>query len=115
MYAFVIIDRDTGTLFMGRDPFGEKPLYYSLSKLGISFASTILACIAGSGQSSELNVDALSEYLMMRYIPSPKTLERGVQQLPAGCFAVFRRRKLVVQRYFEDRISNAFVGVFIDL
>ena len=83
MFAFALLDENTGRTLVARDRFGKKPLYYAWRDGRLLIASEIKALLA-AGVSADLDDDALEAYLALRYVPAPATLFRSVRQLPAG-------------------------------
>ena len=85
MFAFAALDRAEGKLHLVRDAFGIKPVYYTmLPQGGIAFASEARALMVLTGTAPEADEDALQCFLTLRFVPSPRTLWRGIQRLPAG-------------------------------
>jgi asparagine synthase (glutamine-hydrolysing) len=84
MFAFVIWDTQTRELFLARDPYGIKPLYYSSTKDGLLFASTIKALLASELVSKEREPAGLAGFYLWGSVPEPWTLYRDVLALPAG-------------------------------
>jgi asparagine synthase (glutamine-hydrolysing) len=85
MFALAILDRRSGELLLARDPFGEKPLYYSSSADGgLSFASELQAMELAPGIDLEVNVDAMAEMLSFQYIGAPRTIYRSIKKLRPG-------------------------------
>jgi asparagine synthase (glutamine-hydrolysing) len=78
MFAIAIFDKK---LFLFRDEFGKKPLYFT--KNGI-FASEIKAILPF--MKKELNYDALAEYLAYNSSIAPNTIFKEIYKLPAGCY-----------------------------
>ncbi|MFZ0756172.1 MAG: asparagine synthase (glutamine-hydrolyzing) [Trebonia sp.] len=91
MYAFAIWDTRNQELFCARDPFGIKPLYYTLAEGGnqLRFASERKALLA-AGEVSVIDPDALRRYLSFQYVPAPATMTPPVRSLPPGHFMVAR-------------------------
>ena len=91
MYAFAIWDTQNQELFCARDPFGIKPLYYTLAEGGnqLRFASERKALL-GAGEVSVIDPDALRRYLSFQYVPAPATMTPPVRSLPPGHFMVAR-------------------------
>jgi asparagine synthase (glutamine-hydrolysing) len=91
MYAFAVWDTQTSELFCARDPFGLKPLYYTLAEGGrqLRFASERKALV-GPGEVSVIDPDALRRYLSFQYVPAPATMTPPVRQLPPGHFMTAR-------------------------
>jgi len=88
MYAFAIWDEERGGLFLGRDPFGIKPLYYSNDGKTIAVASQVKALLAGIAAAGipRPAFDAAGHvgFFMFGYVPEPHTLYDGISALPAG-------------------------------
>jgi asparagine synthase (glutamine-hydrolysing) len=91
MYAFAIWDARNQELFCARDPFGIKPLYYTLAEGGkqLRFASERKALL-GPGEVSVIDPDALRRYLSFQYVPAPATMTPPARSLPPGHFLVAR-------------------------
>lgn len=85
MYALAIYERAPHRLWLCRDRFGIKPLYWArLANGGIAFASEIKALFASGLLDPEVDEEAVSSYLAHGWIPAPHTLFRGVRKLPPG-------------------------------
>jgi asparagine synthase (glutamine-hydrolysing) len=86
MYAFAIIDLGMRQIFLARDRFGEKPLYWSpvADGQGIAFASEMKALLPLPGLDRTLDVAAVAQFLALGYIPAPRTHLQGVRKLQAG-------------------------------
>jgi asparagine synthase (glutamine-hydrolysing) len=91
MFAFAIWDAGSGELFCARDPFGIKPLYYTLAEGGrqFRFASERKALL-GPGEVSVLDPDALRRYLSFQYVPPPSTMTPPVSCLPPASYLAVR-------------------------
>lgn len=86
MFAFAIWDRTKQELFLARDRYGIKPLYYTLQKQNFLFGSEIKAIIANPAYQTQVDKEGLLEYFTFQNFFTSKTLFQGVQILPAGCF-----------------------------
>jgi asparagine synthase (glutamine-hydrolysing) len=85
MYAFALIDTRKERLFLARDRFGEKPLYWaSLDGRGVAFASELKALSPLPGVTRDLDIPALAQFLGEGYIPAPRTHLLGIRKLCAG-------------------------------
>jgi asparagine synthase (glutamine-hydrolysing) len=105
MYAFAVWDRRRRLLFCARDPFGIKPFFYALTSGShgpqLRFASERKA-LAGAGEISELDPDALRRYLSFQYVPAPATLTPPARSLPPGHVLIARPGGRVdVYRYWR--------------
>lgn len=87
MFAFALLDESKHKLFLVRDRFGIKPLYYSISKENLIFASELKAIMASNLIPKIVDFSAFADYFVYRYIPSPKTIWQNVCKLPPAYFA----------------------------
>jgi asparagine synthase (glutamine-hydrolysing) len=111
MYAFAVWDRRRRLLFCARDPFGIKPFFYALTSGShgpqLRFASERKA-LAGAGEISELDPDALRRYLSFQYVPAPATLTPPARSLPPGHVLIARPGGRVdVYRYWRPEFRPA--------
>jgi len=111
MYAFTIWDRRSRELFCARDPFGIKPFFYMLTAGAhgpqLRFASERKA-LAGPGEVTSLDPDALRRYLSFQYVPAPATLTPPVRSLPPGHVLIARPGGSVdVFRYWRPEFKPA--------
>jgi asparagine synthase (glutamine-hydrolysing) len=82
MFAFAIWDEETATLTLARDWLGQKSVYYAETELGWAFASEIKALLALDGVQPRVDLQALSHYMSLRYLPADSTLFVGVRKVP---------------------------------
>jgi len=87
MFAFAVWDRDRQALFLARDRYGIKPLYYAFMGKVFLFASEQKALLSHPSFSRQLDHEALLEYFTFQNIFTDRTLLNGVRILPAGCWA----------------------------
>jgi asparagine synthase (glutamine-hydrolysing) len=86
MYAFAIWDDKKQSLFLARDPYGIKPLYYANDGKTFRFASQVKALLAGGAVSKEPSPAGVAGFLMMGSVPEPHTVYRDIFAVPAGCY-----------------------------
>jgi len=84
MFAFAVWDSRTRQLFLARDRLGIKPLYVWQGAEGIVFGSELKAVLAAPWVPREWDADAIDDFITYEYIPSPKSIIRGVSKLPQG-------------------------------
>jgi asparagine synthase (glutamine-hydrolysing) len=84
MFSFVIWDSEQRLLFAARDRLGQKPFHYAWRNRTLIFGSEIKALLKHPLVSRDLDVDGLTSYLSMEYIPSPRTIFRDIHKLPGG-------------------------------
>jgi len=82
IFAFGLVDSEHGKLFLARDPFGVKPLYYWGNAQGFVFSSEIRAL--RNLVNATVDPAALAELLRLRYLPAPDTLLKGIHKVRPG-------------------------------
>jgi len=91
MFAFALWDGRRQELVLARDRLGIKPLFWAAHEGALVFASELPALFALAPLPRELSIEALDDYLAYLYVPPPRTIYRGVQELaPARTLAVRR-------------------------
>lgn len=122
MFAFAIWDDKEKYLFLARDRFGIKPLYWCFENSTLYFASEVKALLPFL-KDLAVSPAALSDYFALQFCLGDKTLMHGVWQMPAAHYAIVRPgEKLKPQRYWEvhyeidyDHNEEWFVGRLKDL
>ncbi len=85
MFAIALWDRKENTLWLGRDPIGEKPLYYTVTPdKWLVFASELSAIVAYLGRTPSLDMEAVADYFAYGYVPDPKSIYRAIYKLAPG-------------------------------
>jgi asparagine synthase (glutamine-hydrolysing) len=108
MFAFAILDEKNQQLFLARDRFGEKPLYYAPLNQGkgLVFASEMKALFLFPGLDNHLDVAAIAQFLAVGYVPAPRTHFQGVRKLMAGeALSLTPGAGLRKWRYWQPRIE----------
>jgi asparagine synthase (glutamine-hydrolysing) len=101
MFAFAIWDATEQRLFLARDRFGIKPLYWTKTSQGFYFGSELKALLPFLDRRS-INRSALSDYFTFQFCLGEKTLMDGVRQMPAAHFAyIYPSREPHMERYWE--------------
>lgn len=101
MFAFAIWDDREQRLFMARDPFGVKPLYYTRRNGGLGFASEVKALLALPGVEARVDPESLHKFLTFLWVPDPDTMFEGIHKLPPGHSAVFDGDGLSIREYWD--------------
>lgn len=84
MFAFALWDARRQSLFLARDAFGVKPLYYADNGKTFRFASQVKALLAGGHIDTAPEPGGHAGFFLWGSVPEPLTLYRGVRNLPAG-------------------------------
>ena len=102
MFAFAIWDKRTRELFLVRDRFGIKPLYYTETAEGsFVFASEIKSLLEFPSIPREIDPIAFDQYFTFRYVPADRTMLRGIKKLEPGHSLVRKGRKTSIRQYWD--------------
>ena len=94
MFAFALWDSAEESLFLARDPFGIKPLYYRADGERLIFASEVTALLASGVCPGEIDPVSVADYLAWLAVPAPRTIYRGILSLQPGESLRFSRGQL---------------------
>ena len=112
MFGFAIWDTVAQELFLGRDLFGEKPLYYATTSDGkFLVASEIKSIVAAGLLTPRLDPAAIDAYLALGYVPPDRTVYANVQTLPPAHFLKWGRDGIRVQRYWQPRFEPQSISM----
>lgn len=109
MFAIAVWDSEKRTLFLARDQFGIKPLFYATTEKGTVFSSEkkcILEMAPELGLELDLDRRAIEHYVDLQYVPEPETLHSHIRRLESGCTAtILPGGKVTDNRYFRPRFE----------
>ncbi|MFC1401610.1 MULTISPECIES: N-acetylglutaminylglutamine amidotransferase [Streptacidiphilus] len=89
MFAFALVEHESGRVVLGRDRLGVKPLYLAEGPGRLRFASSLPALLAGGGIDTSIDPVALHHYLSFHsVVPAPRTVLAGVGKLPPATVRV---------------------------
>ncbi len=100
MFALAIWDERRQSLFLARDQFGIKPLYYADDGRTLRFASQVKALLAGDGVDRRTSAAGLAGFYVWGSVPEQFTLYRGIHPIVAGTTLMVERDKAPVSRRF---------------
>jgi asparagine synthase (glutamine-hydrolysing) len=104
MFAFCVWDRKTKQMFLARDRYGIKPLYYTSRDGHFIFGSEVKAIVRHPAYQAEVDREALLEYFTFQNFFTDHTLFKDVRLMPAGCHMVVNTAQSVeprVERYWD--------------
>ncbi len=118
MFAFALWDRQEQVLHLGRDRFGEKPLYYGWFGSTFLFSSELKALRAYPNFSAEIDRQSVGTFLNHQYVLAPKTIYENIYQLLPGTFLSIKGRESSLEpitywsakEVAEQSASNQFSG-----
>ena len=101
MFAFALWDGRSGELWLVRDRFGVKPLYYSQVGRQLRFASEVRAILSDPAWPRAVDAASVDAYLRLRYVVTPRTLVEGIRSLPAGHQAIWKDGALTLSPWYR--------------
>ncbi|MFA4989403.1 MAG: asparagine synthase (glutamine-hydrolyzing) [Candidatus Omnitrophota bacterium] len=110
MFAFCIWDKNKRILFLGRDRFGIKPLYYTRLNSEFIFASEIKSILKFPGISREMDLVSLEQYLALEYVPSPRSIFKGIKKLSAANFLIYNyvNQVITITEYWKMDFAHKY-------
>ncbi|NBI30099.1 asparagine synthase (glutamine-hydrolyzing) [Chengkuizengella marina] len=107
MFAFAIWDSKKETMFLARDFFGIKPLYYTQNTLDHSFifGSEIKSILKHPGYKREINKDALKPYLTFQYSVMDETFFKGIYKLKPGHYMLYKKGEIEIKPFWDANFS----------
>ena len=103
MFAFAVWDQQEQSLFLARDPFGIKPLYFRHDGTRLLLASELNALLAAAAFPAEIDPLSVADYLAWFAVPAPRTIYRNVFSLRPGECATFRAGQLDIRPAWSFR------------
>ncbi|MBM4447580.1 MAG: asparagine synthase (glutamine-hydrolyzing) [Chloroflexi bacterium] len=110
MFAFSLWDNQRGKLFLVRDRYGIKPLYYYFKDGILAFASEIKSILQSGLVKAEIDLEALNEYFTFQNIFTNRTLFKDIRLLPPGSYAelnlsLVQPANLQITQYWDYKFS----------
>ncbi len=108
MFSFAIWDKNNDTLFLARDFFGIKPLYYTQNTQDHSFifGSEIKSFLKHPVFKKELNKEALKPYLTFQYSVLDETFFKGVYKLKPGHYMIYKKGEMEIKSYWDINFNE---------
>ena len=103
MFAFSIFDKKKNKLFLVRDFFGEKPLYYKIDKNSLYWASELKSIISILPHNPEISYEGISLFFQLSYIPAPATIYKNIFKIKPNCYLEIDLKSL---EFSENRIVH---------
>ena len=86
MFSFTFFDKESNEIWVARDAFGEKPLYYGINKQLFFITSDLNSVKDKEFFNFDIDRNALASYFRFSYVPSPYSIYKNVFKLSAGCY-----------------------------
>ncbi len=116
-FAFCLLDRNKNALFLARDRMGIKPLHYAISGDRFVFASELKALLRDPELRRGVDPTALDEYLAYEFVPSPRSIVRGISKLRPGHTLTWSLadRCAKIRQYWAPQLNVDLDGKSMDL
>lgn len=111
MFAIAIWDKEKRRLFLARDRYGIKPIYYHFNGKNFVFCSEIKGIKASGLYKPELDKQALVEYLTFQNFFTDRTLFRDIRMMPAGHYAYISPENSFKLQQFWDFDFNSTLSI----
>jgi asparagine synthase (glutamine-hydrolysing) len=106
MFAFALWNTREQSLLLARDRLGIKPLHYLEYPGGLIFGSELKALLQHPLVEAQLDLHALSKYLIYEYVPAPHSIFKGIKKLEPGHYLVHTKDKSENHMYWDIPIEE---------
>lgn len=107
MFAFGIFDKQEQKLFLAKDQYGVKPLYYTQDARGVLFASELKALLQDEKLGPQIDQTAVALHLSYLWCPSPQTMLKSVKKLAPGmAMTIGSDKKIKSWRYYVNSFEE---------
>lgn len=109
MFSFAIYDSNKKILFLARDRFGEKPLYYTINNNNFIFSSELKGILSLEGIKRRINKKAMAYYLHYFYNPLEESFIEGIYRLPPSCYIKLniKNKEFEIKQYWDLKLEYA--------
>ncbi len=111
MFAFALWNKKEKELFIARDGWGIKPIYYYQKDNTLMFASEIKAFLDHPEFVKEFNDEILSAYLCFNSVPTEETFFKGVKRVEPGHQLIYKDGNLEIERYFKLEFDEQNIDI----
>ncbi|HWP45677.1 MAG TPA: XrtA/PEP-CTERM system amidotransferase [Candidatus Limnocylindrales bacterium] len=106
MFAIAIWDEREKKLLLARDRVGKKPIFYFYDGSRIIFASEMKAILKVPNLPREIDLEALSDYFSLLYIPVPKSIFKHIRKVRPGHYLVVSNNTLREVEYWDISFAH---------
>lgn len=111
-FAFAIYDVEEKSIFLARDRFGIKPLYFLSDENKLLFASELKSLLAYN-IPKQIDKESLHLYFQLTYIPAPRTIFQNVKKLGAGQMMMVSKGEVKIENYYQIPFQDTpSIGTF---
>lgn len=106
-FAFVIWDENKKKALACRDHLGIRPFYYFWDGSRFAFSSELKGVLPVAGKG-EIDTAALTDFLVLQYVPAPRTIFRHINKLEAGTMLVLEKGEIRTRRYWQPTPATSY-------
>src|SRR5215213_7049498 len=110
IFSFAIWDQPRRSLFVARDRLGVKPLFYAVTDDSLIFASGLRVMLAHPRLTKQVDLVSFNDYLTFEYVPTPRSMIKGVRKLPPGHTLTVEAGRVTVEQYWDVRRERSETG-----
>jgi asparagine synthase (glutamine-hydrolysing) len=111
-FSVIVLDRHAGRAFVAVDRFATEPLCYAASADSLAFADRADAV---PGHASDVDPQAVFDYLWFHVIPAPRTIFKGVKRLLPGTSLGFEKGRSTLTRYWRPEFEEGRAAAIDEL
>ena len=108
MFTIALWDEKARKLLLARDRVGKKPLFYLWDGRRIVFASEMKAILKAPGVPRDVDLEALSDYFSLAYIPAPKSIFKAVRKVRPAHYLAVSASGLTEKQYWDLSFATTF-------
>ena len=106
MFAFCLYDKSKNIIWISRDRYGIKPLYYCIDNHSLIFGSSLDSIISSNIIKPNLSKNSINLYLFLSFVPTPYTIYENIYKLKPGHEIIFSVNDFKINKYWnEDRVE----------
>ena len=111
MFAFGLWDQNSQTLYIARDRFGIKPLYYYKNNSGLIFSSELKGIVGNKDVPRELDFSSVNDFFVYRFIPAPKSIWKNIFKLEPATYITYKPKEhtLFKKKYWEIETGGRYL------
>ena len=106
-FAIAVFDSRSDTLFLARDPFGIRPLFWGLKDGQLGFASEIKSLQQYLRSGLEIDRESMLEIMQFWTVTGDKTAFQGIKQIPPGHYLTFHKGQISLESYWSPPFTSS--------
>ena len=112
MFAFAIVHLPSREIFIARDRFGQKPLYFTQQGRNFAFASGPRSLLPLNWLDSSISSESIHQFLQFYCVPQEQSIYQNIQKLPPAHYAIWDGFSLEIKSYWQYKNDSSFTGSY---